>query len=159
MQTIGLTCHFNSPRKPAQVCIYIRHKSLSESMDCVYTYVMPMVQNVSSTMRMVSLEPLMEDSPAKAAIVTGFCVWRPGKLKELREETTDQTRMQRQPRNRIRTSSTAGSASQARPRLCRRAPPFLPYAPLSRAETGSDFGHARKNECRTRMVPNLNEKR
>lgn len=35
---------------------------------------MPMVQNVSSTMRMVSLEPLMDDSPAKAAMVAGVCL-------------------------------------------------------------------------------------
>lgn len=35
----------------------------------ISTYVMPMVQNVSSTMRIVSLEPLMDDSPAKAAML------------------------------------------------------------------------------------------
>lgn len=30
-----------------------------------------MVQNVSSTMRIVSLEPLMDDSPAKTAMIAG----------------------------------------------------------------------------------------
>lgn len=39
---------------------------------------MPMVQNVSSTMRMVSLEPLMDDSPAKAAMVAGLLPSQPG---------------------------------------------------------------------------------
>lgn len=67
--------------------VYIRHdKRLLEICFCrvlwqlfaLVTYVMPMVQNVSSTMRMVSLEPLMDDSPAKAAMVAGLLPSQPG---------------------------------------------------------------------------------